>query len=79
MVRKISMTTDIPANREMHITLPSDVPSGPADVVVLVTPHSLNPLPTFGDLAESEFFGMWRDREDISDSADFARRLRGLH
>ena len=33
-------------------------------------------LRTLGDLARSEFFGLWRDRADIADSAAFARRLR---
>ena len=33
-------------------------------------------LRTLGDLARSEFFGLWRDRADITDSAEFARRLR---
>ena len=28
------------------------------------------------DFAHSEFFGMWRDRTDITDSAQFARDLR---
>lgn len=31
---------------------------------------------TLGDLAASEFFGMWRDRADIDDTPDFASRLR---
>ncbi len=31
---------------------------------------------TLGDLLESPLVGMWADREDIVDSAEFARELR---
>ena len=31
---------------------------------------------TLGDLAASEFAGIWEDRADIADSVSFARRLR---
>ncbi|MGH9463427.1 MAG: hypothetical protein ACRD1X_19665 [Vicinamibacteria bacterium] len=33
-------------------------------------------LPTMRDLLNSGLVGMWADRTDIADSADFARRLR---
>lgn len=33
-------------------------------------------LPTMRDLLRSGPVGMWADRTDIADSADFARRLR---
>jgi hypothetical protein len=33
-------------------------------------------LRTLGDLAHSELFGLWRDRADVGDSVEFARRLR---
>ena len=76
MVKTISVTTEITPERELHITLPADTPLGPAEIVVVVAPHAAHTVPTFGDLLHSEFFGMWRDREDIGDSAEFARRLR---
>jgi hypothetical protein len=31
---------------------------------------------TLGDLLESPLVGMWADREDIEDGAEFARQLR---
>ena len=34
------------------------------------------PIRTAADLAKSELFGLWADREDIGDSIEFARRLR---
>jgi hypothetical protein len=76
MVRTLNLTADIPASRELHINLPADFPEGPAEIVLVVSPNKQAKLPTLGDLRDSEFFGMWRDRSDIGDSTDFARTLR---
>jgi hypothetical protein len=76
MVKTISLTTDVPPDREVRIMLPSDVPLGPADIVVVVASRVSTTARTLGELARSEFFGMWRNRTDIGDSAEFARRLR---
>jgi hypothetical protein len=76
MVKTISLTIDVPDNREMRITLPDDVPTGPAEIVVVVASHAATALQTLGELASSEFFGMWSNRDDITDSAEFARQLR---
>lgn len=76
MVRAVSITAEVPPNREVHITLPDDVPVGPADIVVVIASHTASKLNTLGDLLRSEFFGMWKDRADITDSVEFARRLR---
>jgi len=73
MVRTINLTTEIPLNRQVWITLPPDVPTGPAELVV-VAPRA-GRVWTLGDLARSEFFGMWRDRADIGDSAEYTRQL----
>lgn len=75
MSKSISFSTEIPASRELRITLPDDVPTGTASIVITISrPESSTP--TFGDLLNSEFFGMWRDRADIADSAEFAGKLR---
>lgn len=76
MVKTFNITTDIPASRELRITLPPDVPMGPAEIVVVVSSPDVTSGRTLGDFANSEFFGMWRDRSDITDSVQFAR---GLH
>jgi hypothetical protein len=77
MTRTINVTADIPANRELRITLPPEVPLGPAEIVLMVSSASTSaPSSTLGELANSEFFGMWRDREDIGDGTEFARELR---
>lgn len=75
MVRTINLTTDIPLNREVRIMLPQDVPVGPAELVVVIAPLA-GRVRTLGDLARSEFFGMWRDRTDLGDSAEYASQLR---
>ncbi len=76
MVKTYTLNAEVLPNREVHVTLPPDAPIGPADVVVIVVPKEAPPVRTLGDLAASEFIGMWRDRTDIEDSAAFARRLR---
>ena len=78
MVRTINLATDIPSSRELRIMLPPDVPTGPAElvVVVVVVASRERPTRTLGDLARSEFFGMWRDRAEIVDSVEYARQLR---
>ena len=75
-MKAVSLTTEVPPNREVRITLPDDVPVGPAEIVVVVASLAPAKVATLGDLLRSEFFGMWRDRADIGDSAEFARRLR---
>jgi hypothetical protein len=76
MVRTLNLTTDVPPDRKVVITLPADVPLGLADIVVVVASHASPSGHTLGDLVRSEFFGMWRERGDIVDSEAFARRLR---
>ncbi len=76
MVTTLNLTTEIPSNRELHITLPGDVPTGPADIVIVVASQNPPAVRTLGDLLNSEFFGMWRDRDDVGDSVEYARRLR---
>lgn len=76
MVKTVTLNADIPASRELRIKLPADVPTGSAAIVITVTPSGPSTSATFEDLLKSEFFGMWRDRADIEDSLEFARKLR---
>ena len=76
LIRTINLMTEVLPDREVRITLPADVPLGPAEIVVVVASRAGATVPTLGDLLHSEFFGMWRDRTDIDDSVEFARRLR---
>ena len=75
MIRTINLTTNVPVDRRVSIVFPKDVPIGPVEIEVKVATGEER-LHTFGELARSEFFGMWRDRKDIRDSVKFARQLR---
>ena len=75
-MKTLNINADIPANRELRITLPDDVPTGPAEIVVIVLPGTRHGDSTLGALSESEFFGIWRDRQDITDSVQFSQDLR---
>jgi len=76
MPTTINLTADVPANHQLTITLPDEIPTGPADIILVVKSQTPPELATLGALAESEYFGLWRDREDIVDSAAFAHDLR---
>jgi hypothetical protein len=76
MVKTVTLNTEIPASRELRITLPADVPTGSVTLVITVSPSGSPPHSTFADLLNSEIFGMWRDRGDIEDSLKFAQKLR---
>lgn len=80
-MRTVTLTTDIPESREVHLTLPGDVPTGRAEIVLVIGSAEQRVavggrIRTFGDLLESGFVGSWRDRTDIADSAEYARLLR---
>ncbi len=74
MTRTVQLTAEIPANREVLIQVPGDFPTGKARV--LLETMSRNRARTLGELAKSEYFGIWKDRSDIQDSASFAQDLR---
>lgn len=76
MVRTVTLNTEIPVSRELRVTLPADVPTGSAAIVITVRSPVSSSSATLGDLMNSAFFGMWRDRTDIEDSIDFTRKLR---
>ena len=78
MLKTLILNTEIPANRELRITLPEDVPTGSAAIIVTVSFPGPSTALTFGDLLSSEFFGMWRDRADIEDTLEFAGKLRSM-
>ena len=69
-------------NGQIHLRDNEELPEG-ADVYVVVINRADVPAAvtkpagiTGAELAESEIVGMWADREDITDSAEFARQLR---
>jgi len=80
-MKTVTVQADISPGHELRVVLPDDVPTGRHTIVLVIdeqahdAPQGLR-LRTLGDLLDSEFFGMWADRDDISDSATFARDLR---
>lgn len=75
----IVVRTDILPDRSLHILLPENVPIGPANIVLMITPvqpDTPGPRGTAAELARSPLFGLWADRADIIDSVAYARQLR---
>lgn len=75
-MKTVTIQTEIPESREVRVQLPADVPSGPAELVIVIGRGDTTTMGSLGDLLSSEFVGMWADRADIQDSAEFARQLR---
>lgn len=76
MVTTLNWNTEIPETRELKIKLPDEVPSGHAEIVMQVSTGVPTVGSTLGDLAASEFVGIWAERSDIIDSVSFAKDLR---
>ncbi len=76
MIKTLDFTAEITNQREIYVKLPDDFPAGPARFLIFLMSPEEKPLNTLGDLLNSEFFGMWKDRTDITDSVDYARQLR---
>jgi hypothetical protein len=60
---------------QIHFDDTPDLPEGAQVIVVLISEGQKRAL-TLGDLLDSPLIGMWADREDITESAEFARHLR---
>jgi hypothetical protein len=76
-LKTITCKVLIPTDRQLKITVPEDVPPGPAEVVVVIVPEAVAEKGgTAGDLLRSSLFGLWKDRTDIGDSVEYARKLR---
>ena len=76
MTKTIQLTAEVPANRRISIALPREIPVGPAHLTVSIEAPPESAPSKLGDLLQSDFFGLWRDRPDIADNLTFARQLR---
>lgn len=76
MIKTLNIDANITSDRQLHITIPDDVPLGPAQVVLTVSSAAASAESNLGSFVDSEFFGMWADRADIKDGVDYARDLR---
>jgi len=76
-MKTIACKVVIPTDRNLHISVPEDVPPGPAEVLVVIVPEDMPAKRgTAGDMLRSPLFGIWKDRVDIGDSVEYARQLR---
>jgi hypothetical protein len=76
-MKTVTCTVVIPADRQLHITVPEDIPPGPAEMVLVIAPEApAEKGLTAGDWLRSSRCGVWQDRTDIGDSVEFARSLR---
>jgi hypothetical protein len=67
----------IQADRRLHISIPEDVPPGPAEIALIIAPEApAERGMTAGDLLRSPLCGIWKDRSDIDDSIEYACLLR---
>lgn len=80
MIRTLRLHVKILPQRELHIKVPENVPTGPAEIVVVIASPEAPPEPagTAGDMLRSSLFGLWADRDDIEDPISYARHLRSL-
>jgi len=76
MTHRMTVRAIVGEDHLAQIKLPDSMPAGEIELfVVAVTPGSRGKS-TIGDLLKSEIFGMWSDRTDVEDSAEYARSLR---
>jgi hypothetical protein len=76
-MKTVACKVNIPTDRQLHISLPEDIPPGPAEMVLVIAPEAPPEKGgTAGDLLRSPLCGIWKDRVDIGDSVEYARRLR---
>lgn len=75
-MRTVTLNVDVPADREIRIKLPEDVPEGPTEIVVVIAAGRPLKHGTLGDLLDSDFYGSWADRTDLPDTPEYVRQLR---
>jgi hypothetical protein len=74
----VKLKTTVTPERTLTLRVPEDVPAGATEIIVVFAPTEPPSARhcTLGDLRASEFFGMWRNRDDLPDTPTFARTLR---
>ena len=73
MTHRIQVQTRVKTGRRVEVETP-EFPEG--ELVDVSIKGSDGSSQTLADLLNSEIIGIWRDRDDIDDSAEFARELR---
>ena len=76
MTHTLRLDATVPDDRRVTFTLPDDVPTGDAEMVLVVVPKVERKRSSGQDILDSELFGMWQNRTDIGDSVEYAREQR---
>ena len=77
-MRALKLAGHVDSRGRVVVTQPVDAPEGDVELILLVpdiTRRSRSKKGR-GDLLAEPFIGMWKDREDIQDSASFVDALR---
>ena len=79
-MKTLNIKINIPPDRKLLVDLPKDIPIGPAEIVLVVSPGNdaskIQKGITAREILNSPIFGAWKDRKDITDSLEYARKLR---
>lgn len=76
MTLAVRTKTIVQPGGRVEIRSPDLTPGASAEVIVLVEAPTSQRVMTAASLLESGLVGLWEDRSDIVDSAEFARQLR---
>lgn len=60
---------------QLQVDTPVNLPPGPVEVEIRAEAPKAQGV-TLGELLNSGLLGLWKDRDDITDSVEFARALR---
>jgi hypothetical protein len=75
MMETITVKGVITDDGQLKVEIPPDLPPGPVEVEIRPEVPRVEGV-TLGELLESGLLGLWKNREDITDSVEFARELR---
>ena len=73
----VDMIAEADAKGILHLDVSSPVKKGKVSVRIEMEPCAQAPaVRTAADMLKSSLRGLWRDRQDVADSAELAARLR---
>lgn len=76
MSKTLTLHGEIRPDHTLTVTLPDDLPVGPAKITVTVEAEDSSMIRTLGELANSDFFGMFADRDDLPKTNEEFREWR---
>lgn len=76
MSKTLTLQGEIRPDYTLTVTLPDDMPIGPAQILVTAEMEEPTAIRTLGELANSEFFAMFADRDDLPTTNEDFREWR---